>query len=288
MFRKLAILGPGLLGGSLLKAARACDLAQSTAAWARRPEAVRQVLDMGLADLASTDLAQVAQDADLVVLCTPVESFREIGAMLTTMLPSDAIVTDVGSVKGSVVHDMKDVLGANFPRFIGSHPMAGSEQAGIEAAREDLFQGAACVITPVETTSPDAIAVASKLWTSVGATLHSMPPLQHDEMVAAISHVPHIIASALVHLAAESHPKAFECIGNGFRDTTRVASGSPILWRHIIASNQAAIIDELDTLIRLLERVRVATAAKDWATIEDFLGKASQTREYFRTTLYKH
>ncbi len=282
LFRKIAILGPGLLGGSLLKAVRQRRVAQVASAWGRRSEAVEEVLRLGLAAEASTDLSEVTRDADLVVLCTPVESFRELGAALCPLLASDAVLTDVGSVKGSVIREMREVLGPAASRFVGSHPMAGSEQSGMAAAREDLFEGAACVVTPVDEVEEFAFERVQTLWRAVGAIVHVMSPREHDEMVASISHVPHIVAAALVHLASGSHPKAFECVGNGFRDTTRVASGSPQLWRHIIASNRPAIMDELTETTALLERFRAAVANQDWDAVEDFLGKACEKRKNFR------
>lgn len=282
IFRKLAILGPGLMGGSLLKAARRTGLAGTLAAWARREDAARDVLDLGLADLATSDLDVVVRGADAVVLCTPVESFDALFHRMAPILEEDAVVTDVGSVKKSVVEASRAALGDRARRFVGSHPMAGSETEGIAASRDDLFEGAACVLTPVEETDPGAVDRVRALWTNVGAELHVMPPERHDEMVAAISHVPHVMAAALVHLAAGSHPEAMQCVGNGFRDTTRVASGSPSLWRHIIASNRLAILNELDETVSLLSGFRQALDRSDWDAVEDFLGKARRTRDNFR------
>jgi prephenate dehydrogenase len=280
---KLAVFGPGLLGSSIaLAAQRRGDYRVSI--WGRREEAVAELRARGIGHLASSDLAAVARDADLAVLCVPIGVMPELAAQLAELVPRTALVTDVGSVKAPVVAE----LGAIFrdtARFVGSHPMAGSEQQGLHAARADLFEQHVCIVTPDAQSEPQAVAEISGFWESLGCVVRQLPPEEHDEIAAAISHVPHLLAAALVNAVAGANPSAFEFAGPGFRDTTRVASGPPEMWTEILGVNRVAVkksaeamIEKLREFLTLLE----SPATGGDATMNQFLTSAKAQRDRLR------
>jgi prephenate dehydrogenase len=274
----LAILGPGLLGGSIALAARRAG-GFRVAAWARRSEAVAELEKRGLADTSSTDLRAVLEDAALVVLCVPIGAMGELGRQIAPLLSPGAIVTDVGSVKAPVVTELGAIFAAH-GRFVGSHPMAGSEQTGAESARADLFDDACCIVTPDERTDPAAVESVQRFWKTLGARVLQLTPAEHDETVALISHFPHLLAAALVNTVAEKNAAALDYSGPGFRDMTRVASGPPPMWAEILRSNHAAVrtaaeamIVKLHEIVRLLDRD---------APMTEFLTQAKAQRDRLR------
>ena len=263
--KTLAIIGPGLLGGSIVLAARRAG-GWRTALWVRRAAAVAEIAALGIADAASTDLRAVVADADLVVLCVPIGAMPALAREIADAISDRTIVTDVGSVKASVVAE----LGAIFHgrgRFVGSHPMAGSEQTGIGAARAELFDGAACIVTPDAATDAGALAEVRAFWQTLGARVLEVAPAAHDEIVALVSHLPHLLAATLVQTVLAENARAFEFCGPGFRDTTRVAAGPPAMWAEILRTNRDAVrksaeamIEKLRGIITLLDQDEPMTA----------------------------
>lgn len=251
MLKRIAILGPGLLGGSLALALKARAGSQ-VAIWARREEAVAAVRAQGCADDASTDFVKVVAGADTVVFATPIGVMPELAKKIAPHLAEGALVTDVGSVKAPVCAQLSEIFANGPGRFVGSHPMAGSEQAGLEAARGDLFDGAICIVTPDEKTAPATVKQATVLWEAVGGQVRILPPGEHDAIVATISHLPHLLAAVLVNAVSDTCPAAFDFCGPGFRDTTRIASGPPQMWTEILGENRAAVGKALDALIEKL------------------------------------
>jgi prephenate dehydrogenase len=281
---KLAIIGPGLLGGSLALAARQLG-GFHVSLWARRPEAVDELDALAIADEASVDLLQVGEAADIVVLCVPIGAMPELAQKLLPVLREDTLVTDVGSVKGGIVEQ----LGAIFRdrgRFVGSHPMAGSEQTGVRAARADLFQNAACMVTPAADSHPGAVEEICNFWKRFGCRVRKLSPELHDELVAAISHLPHLAAAALMNSIDQDIPDALEMAGPGFRDTTRVAAGPPEMWTEIFSKNRRAVrksaeamIAKLEQFIRLLDR----ESPESEFLMNEFLTQAKTRRESLNT-----
>ena len=274
----LAILGPGLLGGSIALAARARGGFRVTM-WARRAEAVAEVEALGVADRVSTDLQSIVADAALVVLCMPVGVMPEVARQIVEAIPAGAIVTDVGSVKAAVCAE----LGAIFRergRFVGSHPMAGSEQTGIGAARADLFAGAVAIVTPEAESDPAAVASVVEFWTALGSRVRQVAPAEHDRIVALVSHLPHLLAAALVNTVAAEDPAAFDFCGPGFRDTSRVASGPPAMWAEILGTNQAAVREATEALIEKLREI--ATLLDRDRPMTEFLTQAKAQRDRLR------
>jgi len=269
-----------LLGGSLLLALRERQPGVVLSVWARTEKSLALIRERELAQIASTDLKLAVQDADLIVLCVPVGAMAELVAEMKPHLKPDAIVTDVGSVKGLVVNALQPLLGA---QFVGAHPMAGSEQTGIEAARADLYQGAMCMITPGENPSEATCEKVEAFWRSVGCRTTRLSPAEHDEMVAWISHLPHVLAAALVETVRGEQPRAFEFCGPGFRDTSRVAAGPEAMWREIQLSNREPVKRSLQAMIEKLREVE--TLLEHPAALEAFLADARKRREELKPTL---
>lgn len=276
---RLAVLGPGLLGGSLALAAKKYHAADQVSLWGRRPESVAEALRRHVADHASIDLADAVCGATLIVLATPVDIMPELAARLAALpLPHGTLVTDVGSVKASVVRALEPVFANSNAVFIGSHPMAGSEKTGLDAAHAGLFQDAACILTPTASSSKTALERLETFWTRLGCRVLRMPPERHDLEIARISHLPHLMAAVttLAALGADSSP--LRCAGNGFRDTTRIAASDPGLWTGIIHQNRARILDAVrEASGRLAELLEILESLDD-DRLRQFLAAASQLR----------
>lgn len=284
MLKRIAILGPGLLGGSLALALKARAGAK-VAIWARREEAAAAVLKQGCADEASTDLAKVVSGADTIVFATPIGVMPDLAKKIAPHVAANTLVTDVGSVKAPVCVQLSEIFAGGPGHFIGSHPMAGSEQTGLEAAREDLFDGAVCIVTPGKQTVPEAVQQARALWEAVGGQVRIVPPDEHDAIVATISHLPHLLAAVLVNAVSDTCPAAFDFCGPGFRDTTRIASGPPGMWTEILGENRAAVGKALDALIeklRAASKVLVSGSSERDQSMNQLLTEAKAQRDRLR------
>lgn len=279
--KHIAILGPGLLGGSIALALRN-DVEVRVNLWARRADAVEEAKALDVADLVTTSLEEAVSDADTVLLCVPVGAMAGIVSQILPKLSPDALVTDVGSVKGLVCRSLGPALKGR-AHFIGSHPMAGSEKAGIGAARADLFQSAVCIITPeAGDTSTVAIQRATALWERLGCTVRVLTPSVHDQICALISHLPHLSAAALVNTVEALCPEAFGFCGTGFRDSTRIAGGLPAMWTEILLSNRTAVAESLRRFISILESAAEQLERADSSAEEEmfrFLNTAKTRRE---------
>jgi len=273
--KSLAILGPGLLGGSIALAARRVG-GWRVSLGARRAEAVAEIEARGIADAASTDLRSIVSGADLVILCVPIGAMPALAREIADAISPQTIVTDVGSVKAGVVLE----LGAIFRergRFVGSHPMAGSEQTGIGAARAELFEGAACIVTPDASSDAAAVADVRVFWQSLGSRVLEVLPAEHDEIVALVSHLPHLLAATLVQTVLAENPRAFEFSGPGFRDTTRVAAGPPAMWAEILRTNRAAVRKSAEAMIEKLHEIMTLLDREPPMT--EFLTQAKEQRD---------
>jgi prephenate dehydrogenase len=275
---KLAILGPGLLGGSLAGAVRRSSLAGQVSVWARRLEAAQQVRARGWADLASDDVGAVVEGADLIVLATPVGAMPGLARQIVAArerLAADVLITDVGSVKGFVAAQVAPIFEEAGLTFIGSHPMAGAETAGFEAARDDLFEGAACILTPHAASLPRLRA----FWERLGCRLFTMTPEEHDAVVARVSHLPHVAASAVALAVLNGAGEGAAVAGRGFRDTTRIASGDPTLWTEILLENRSALVAPLEDLLARLGEVLDFVRRSDDERLRQFLAEAKSLRD---------
>lgn len=275
---RLAILGPGLLGGSLAGAARMAGAAEEIRVWARRQAAADLVVARGWADVASDSVSVVVDGADLIVLATPVGAMPALAHQIVAnrdRLTPGVVITDVGSVKGCVAEKVAPVFEAAGLTFVGSHPMAGAEVAGFEAARADLFQGAACILTGPGNPPPRL----REFWQSVGCRLFTMTPSEHDAAVARVSHVPHLAASAVALAVLRGAIEDGVLAGRGFRDTTRVASGDPALWTEILLENGAAIEKPLADLVARLSEALDFVRCSDDGQLRQFLAEAKSLRD---------
>ena len=276
--KRIAILGPGLIGGSIAHALRRRGGSHVTL-WARRPEAIDEIIAAGCADAATADLAPAVKDADLVVLCVPVGAMAGLAAAFAPVIRGNCVITDAGSVKGPVLAELRPIF-RDRGHFIGSHPMAGSEHTGLAAARANLFDGATCIVTPDADSDAAALAMVFAFWQSLGCRVAELPAAEHDECVALVSHLPHLLAATLVNAVAGKNEHAFRVVGPGFRDTTRVAAGPPGMWREILRENSAAVLPAIDAMIAKLADFRHTLAlADDGRGTHELLAAARATRE---------
>ncbi|GIV14610.1 MAG: prephenate dehydrogenase [Armatimonadota bacterium] len=273
---RLCIVGVGLIGGSLGMAVRQRGLANRVVGVGRNTERLQVALQAGAVDEATTSLQEGVTGADMVVVCTPVGLIVPTMKRCLQWLSAECVVTDVGSVKSTIVQQATDLLGE---RFVGGHPMAGSEQTGVHNARADLFEGTTWALTPTEKTSPHALQKVIALAQGVGAQVITADPNEHDRAVALTSHLPHALALALVHVA-ENTPYP-QLIGGSFRDGTRVAASSPELWRDIFLHNRDHVLWAIDEFIGKLQEVRSAIADEDAETIQRLFVDARILRQAF-------
>ena len=243
--------------------------------WTRREESLPAISAELPGCRLSCDLKAAVKGADLVVLCTSPRAIENSGPLLASLIPASTPVTDAGSVKARIVAALGESLGG---RFIGAHPMAGSEQSGISAARPDLFDGAACIVTPTPDSDPQALAAVRDFWNEAGCRVSEMSPAAHDMAVARISHLPHAVAAALVQAALSKKPEVAALAGSGYRDTTRIAIGPEALWREIFLDNREALLSAISDMQTHVEKLKTAIARDDGAAIEVFLREARNLR----------
>jgi prephenate dehydrogenase len=279
VIRRLSLVGLGLLGGSVAKAARGLGLADEIVAVGRDRERLEPALRDGMVDRITTDLADGVGGADFCLLATPVATLAALLPAVWAALPADAVLTDVGSTKAAIVR-AAERLGEGRPlAFVGSHPMAGSEQAGYRVSRPDLFRGATVILTPTERTDSHAVKRVGAFWEALGGRLVTLDPLTHDRATAAISHLPHLVADALVDAVVRMDPRFFEVAGRGFKDTTRIAASDARVWREIFQENRAGLTEALGAFRAALDHLEALLAAGDVPAIEDALDRIRRVRE---------
>lgn len=282
--QKVTIVGVGLLGGSLGQALRERRLAATVCGFVRRSKSATECRNAGAADEATTDLQQAVTGAELIILCTPVASMRSLLKHMAPWLKPGCIITDVGSVKAKVVKELEPVARRAGAYFIGSHPMAGSEQCGVAAARSNLFEGSTCVVTPTVHSNRRALRQVESLWKAVGGTVLRLTPEKHDKIVSRTSHLPYFTAAAMSRLVLDPSRPAEQprlCAG-GFRDSTRVASGSPEMWRDIALANRREVAQAMAVLIRDLQQLRKVILQANPRALEKRLLEAKKLRDGWR------
>lgn len=277
----MTLAGVGLLGGSLALAVRQRGLASKVDGLVRRSVTIGECERLGVLDHATRDPLRAVENADLVVLSTPLAQMRAVLERMLPALKPGAIVTDVGSVKATVVHEFEPLVAQAGGQFVGSHPMAGAEKTGVAAARPDLFVNAVCAVTPTARSSPEAVDRVEGLWRAVGGRPLRLNPELHDDLVSRSSHLPHVVAAELAnYVLSPAHPKqqALLC-ATGFRDTTRIASGSPEMWRDIALANARNLARVLGVFIEDLQEFKLALENGDQGAVEEFFEKAKQRRD---------
>lgn len=281
VFKQVAILAPGLLGSSLGMALQGKSLAQRIVVWARRPEVRLACAELPWCDETFATPEDATTGSDLIVLCTPVEVIHRLCRRIVGKLEYGAIVTDVGSTK-SLVCRFCDAFMPLHAHFVGSHPMAGSEKGGLENAQADLFEGRPCFVTPLLETDEKATETVVRLWKELNMEVRTLSPEVHDEIVANISHLPHILASALSAHLSEHKEEWRNYAGNGLKDTTRIAAGNPQLWKSIIEQNRDEILRALDGFDNQLHRFRSALANENYMEIVNLLERGKVFRDSLR------
>lgn len=278
---KVTLVGVGLLGGSLGLALRRRRLAGQVVGLVRREASIAECLRSGAADSATLDLAAAVAGADLVVLGTPLGQMEPLVRAMQPHLRAGTRVTDVGSVKGPLVAALEPRCAEVGACFVGSHPMAGSERTGVAHSRADLFEHAVCVVTPTEHSDPGAVAQVEALWRSVGGRVCRMAAERHDELVSRSSHLPHMMAASLVQVALGAAAGTAEesLCATGFRDATRVASGSPEMWRDIALMNRLHLGRALESIAARVTTLKAALSAGDAAALEEYFREARDLRD---------
>ena len=282
MLSTLTILAPGLLGGSVARAARARGAAQRIVLWARRPEARLTLREQPWCDAVADTPEAAVRGAALVVIASPVDRIVPLAQQIAPHLDAGAIVTDVGSVKGEIAR-LGHAAVAPRAHFVGSHPMAGSEKTGWQHATDTLFDRRTCFVTPLEQTDAAAVETVVKFWKDLGGEPVTVSPDAHDEIVAHISHLPQVLASSLCALLARRNPAWRNHAGAGLRDTTRIAGSDPQLWRTILEQNRDEVLRALREFEDELHGFRAALANRDYAEVQARLERGKTYRDQVRT-----
>ncbi len=263
MFRQTTILGPGLLGASLAMAIRKHALSERIVIWARSPESRKKCQNQQWCDITFKSPEEAVIDSDLVLLCTPVHTITSLLKQIQPALAKNTLVSDVGSTKAFICHEAQQIFRDTPANFIGSHPMAGSEKTGMENAYPNLFEDAACILTPLQDTPGPITQTLTKFWESLNMRVATVSPETHDTIVAHVSHLPHILASALCNCLSQKDNSWKTLAGGGLKDTTRIAAGDPELWKQILEQNRDEILRAINGFEQQLDLLKTALAAND-------------------------
>lgn len=280
-YKKIVIIGLGLIGGSLGLAFRNKKGSAQVIGLDRDQDQLKAALRLGAIDQAESDLEQAVEGADIIILATPIGQFRPIGEALRSYLKPQMILTDVGSVKGPIVEAFDEIL---FPsgRFVGGHPITGREQSGVGAATADLFAGARCILTPGPKTDQKDVQEIQGLWESIGSEVALMSPSRHDQIFSVVSHLPHVTTYALINLVLSLDATDGELLdysAGGLRDFTRIAASSPEMWRDICMMNGDQIVNQMDAYINELQDIKKLIMNKNSTELQERFSKARTIRK---------
>ena len=278
--KKLVVFGVGLIGGSVALALKKAGNAPLIVGVGRTQESLKEALNLGVIDALETNIHKACSDADLILIAAPVAQTASILQSIKPHLNKQTIITDAGSTKNDVLACAKEILGEQFSQFVGGHPIAGAEKSGVTAAKEDLFLGKNVVLTPTTETNIHAVAGVAQFWQKCGANVSEMSAEDHDGVFAAVSHLPHLLAFALVDEIA-SRPNAeqlFNFAASGFRDFTRIAGSHPEMWRDICLANKSALLSELTAYQDELDQLKQLLEHKDGAALQALFERASMAR----------
>lgn len=278
--KKLVIFGVGLIGGSLALALRRNIQNLHITGIDRNADCLQTAIDLGVIDEMNPPAELAMQDADIIIIAAPVAQTPNILKSIAPHLGPNTVITDVGSTKADVIDYAAAILGDQFAQFVPGHPIAGAEKSGVTAARADLFDGKNIVLTPTEETAPESNRKVRQMWIQAGARVTEMSCDHHDQIFAAVSHLPHLLAFALVDDLA-SRPNAeelFAFAAGGFRDFSRIAGSSPEMWRDISLANRTALLSEIDAYLASLNQLRELLENRDSKGLQSMFEKASQTR----------
>ena len=281
LFGKMTIIGVGLLGASLAKACKERDLVEEVAGYGRNRENLEKARALKIIDHCPADLAEAVKDADLIVLCTPVTTIIPLIQNMIARIRPGALITDVGSVKEPIVKEAEKLV----PKgvfFVGSHPIAGGENSGLEASTANLYQGAKCIVTPTDKTNNSALEKISALWQAVGMQIINLSAEEHDFVFGAVSHLPHIVVYALMNtlgsLRTQDNREVTAFSGAGLKDITRIASSDPVMWRDICLSNRNHSLDLIDRFQNKLDEIRSTIEKGDGQALKEEFMAANKYR----------
>ena len=283
MIKRLCIIGVGLIGGSLARALReACACGEIVGA-GRNPDHLQQAVDLGVIDRYETDIAAAVQGADMVFVSVPLGAMAAVFSAMKDSLATDVVLTDGGSAKASVIAAAEQAFGQVPDFFVPGHPIAGIEQSGVAAAITDLYRERRVILTPLAHTDSGAVTRVRQMWEAAGAVVTEMDPAHHDEVLAATSHLPHVLAFALVESLARLQDKReiFEYAAGGFRDFTRIASSDPVMWRDICLANGEAILNMIERYSADLQTLADAVRQHDSDRLLEIFTTAKQARDAF-------
>lgn len=280
---RLAIIGVGLIGGSLARALRRGGHVREVVGFGRSLGNLQKAVDLKVIDRAAVSAADAAQGADMIVVAVPVGSMKDVFAQIAPGLVDGAVVTDVGSVKGTVVDAAREAFGSRFGAFVPGHPIAGTEHSGVAASTAELFEKHRVILTPKSETDVAAVARVRTMWEATGAKVTLLPVEQHDAVLAACSHLPHMLAYALVDMLVrrDDHRLTFDLAAGGFRDFTRIASSDPVMWRDICLANSGAISELLRDFRDNLDALTDAIARRDGEWLMQTFERAKHARDTY-------
>ena len=286
MFNRLALIGCGLMGGSLALAMQRARLVRHIVAYSTNPQSLQTAQELGVIHAAASCPADAVAQADLVVIAVPVAASESVFLSIADSLPDHAIVTDVGSTKQNVIEAAETALGPRIGQFVPAHPIAGKEVAGIAHADADLYRGKQIILTPTRNTRIGALQQITALWEALGCKVQTMTPQAHDAAFAAVSHLPHLTAFALINsiLHQDAASDTLALGGSGFRDFTRIAASDPAMWRDIFLCNREEILLQTDLLIDALHTFARAMEANDGEQLHALITQASNVRSQWRMT----
>ena len=279
MLNKITIIGVGLIGGSLAKAIKENQLANKVCGYGRDQSRLEKAKNTNIIDELSTNIDEAVKGADIVVIATPVGTFKQILEAIEPLITEQVIISDVGSTKTNIVKIVNEVLGEKSKCFVPAHPIAGKEKSGFEVSVPDLFKDKKTIITPLENNAPESIKVIHDMWIGTGAEVDYLSPESHDELLGMTSHLPHMLAFSLVNYLVSQSPNASIYAGGGFKDFSRIASGDAVMWRDICIHNKEQIIDHLKGYQSTLSELIDAIDDDDSERLEVLFTTAKNTRD---------
>lgn len=287
MIKHLCIIGVGLIGGSLALALKKQGVCEHVTGCGRSTENLDKAIEIGVIDDYSTDPSEAVKGCDVVLLAVPMGSMQTILEVIQPSLSEDAVITDAGSAKGLILEAARKVFGELPKGLIPGHPIAGNENSGVTAAMVDLYQGRRVILTPHENSDEQALSTVTEMWQAAGAEVSHMDAESHDHILAATSHLPHMLAFSLVRELANSphHDDIFRYAAGGLRDFTRIAESDPVMWRDICLSNKDAILAAIDRYRDELDKLQLAIQKSDSDTMHDMFSEAHDARAHFRRLL---
>lgn len=284
MIRRLCVIGVGLIGGSLARALREAGAVETVVGCGRNEANLRRAQELGVVDGYDTDPARAVRGADMVLVAVPLGAMRQVFSAIRSACDEDAVVTDAGSAKVSVIEDARAAFGRTPACFVPGHPIAGTENSGVEASFAELYRGRRVILTPTPETDERALARVRDLWETAGAIVTEMDAAHHDQVLAATSHLPHVLAYTLVESLArlDDQQEIFDYAAGGFRDFTRIASSDPVMWRDICLANGAAVAAMIERFAGDLDVLKAAIEARDGERLLAVFQAAKTARDGFK------